>query len=150
MDKAATIIATAIVASVGAVIGLAVPIATPSRNAAQAATSYPICHTGGGTDCVVDGDTAWIGGVKVRVADIDAPETHPPRCPSEADLGDRATRRLAELLSEGPFELAAIERDQDVYGRKLRVIMRNGRSIGDQLVSEGLARSWDGRRHPWC
>jgi len=28
-------------------------------------------------------------------------------------------------------------RDEDRYGRKLRVVVRNGRSLGDQLVSEG-------------
>ena len=33
-------------------------------------------------------------------------------------------------------------RDEDRYGRKLRVVVRNGRSLGDQLVSEGLARTW--------
>lgn len=29
------------------------------------------------------------------------------------------------------------------------VFMRDGRSIGDILVSEGLARTWTGRQ-PWC
>lgn len=111
---------------------------------------FGICYTGGGQNCVVDGDTAWIGGEKIRVADIDAPETHPPRCPSEADLGARATKRLAELMNAGPFELRTIGRDTDRYGRKLRVLMRHGRSIGDQLVEEGLARTWEGRRRPWC
>jgi endonuclease YncB( thermonuclease family) len=28
--------------------------------------------------------------------------------------------------------------------------LRDGRSLGDQLVSEGLARTWSGRREPWC
>ena len=25
-----------------------------------------------------------------------------------------------------------------------------GEKVGDQLVSEGLARTWTGRREPWC
>ena len=104
----------------------------------------------GGVNCVVDGDTAWIDGEKIRVADIDAPETHPPHCQSEAELGDRATRRLAELLNTGAFEIVRIDRDIDRYGRKLRVLSRNGRSLGDMLVSEGLARTWEGKRRPWC
>ncbi|WP_184104041.1 thermonuclease family protein [Sphingomonas yabuuchiae] len=111
---------------------------------------FTICHVGGGTNCVVDGDTAWIDGEKVRIADIDAPETHPPRCGSEAELGDRATRRLAELMNAGPFELRRSDRDVDFYGRRLRVLVRDGRSLGDQLVGEGLARPWEGRRRPWC
>lgn len=99
---------------------------------------------------MVDGDTVWIDGVKVRIADIDAPETHPPRCEYEAKLGDKATSRLAELMNAGPFELKMINRDSDRYGRKLRVLVRDGRSLGDQLVTEGLARVWEGHRRPWC
>ena len=44
---------------------------------------FGLCHSGGGTNCVVDGDTLWIGGQNVRLADIDAPETHEPRCAAE-------------------------------------------------------------------
>jgi endonuclease YncB( thermonuclease family) len=36
------------------------------------------------------------------------------------------------------------------YGRKLRILVRNGRSLGDTLVAEGLARRWDGARRSWC
>lgn len=117
---------------------------------AQATTArLGLCHTGGGgTNCVVDGDTIWMGGVKIRIADIDAPETHPPRCAHEADLGNRATERL---YNRGPFTTVQPRyRDEDRYGRKLRVLMRNGQSLGGILVQEGLARPWDGSRHPWC
>lgn len=90
-------------------------------------------------------------GVKIRIADIDAPETHPPRCAYEADLGDRATQRLAEIPNAGPIELASISgRDTDRYGRELRIVMRDGVSLGDVLVAEGLARTWTGRREPEC
>jgi micrococcal nuclease len=100
---------------------------------------------------VVDGDTFWVAGEKVRIADIDTPETHPPRCAYEAALGMRATRRLETLLALGPFDLEPIaDRDTDRYGRKLRIVTRGGRSIGDILVAEGLARSWIGHREPWC
>lgn len=113
---------------------------------------YPLCSGAvvARRNCVVDGDTFYYGTVKIRVADIDAPETHPPRCAREADLGNQATRRLSELLDAGPFELVRFDRDTDRYGRKLRVVMRNGRSLGDRLVAEGLARTWTGRRQPWC
>jgi endonuclease YncB( thermonuclease family) len=114
------------------------------------ATRFGLCHSGGGTDCVVDGDTFWIGGEKVRVADIDTPETHPPRCAEEAALGAAATRRLRDLLNAGPVTLAAADRATDRYGRRLAIVMRDGRSLGDTLVAEGLARPWEGRRRPWC
>ncbi len=111
---------------------------------------FGFCHTGGGTDCVVDGDTFWIGGTKIRVADIDAPETHPPRCAEEGRLGNAATRRLQALLNAGPVTLVPADRDTDRYGRKLRIVTRNGRSLGEMLVDEGLARRWIGHREPWC
>jgi endonuclease YncB( thermonuclease family) len=57
---------------------------------------------------------------------------------------------MDELLRQGPFELQPVGEDEDRYGRKLRVVTRGGRSLGDQLVSEGLARTWTGRREPWC
>lgn len=112
--------------------------------------SYPLCSKSVRRNCVVDGDTFYTAKDKIRISDIDAPETHPPRCTEEADLGDRATNRLSELLSAGAFELVSAGRDEDRYGRKLRVVVRNGRSIGDMLVGEGLARTWTGRRQPWC
>ena len=111
---------------------------------------FRYCFTGGGYDCVVDGDTIWLKGVKIRIADIDAPETHDPRCESEKQLGDRATRRLHELLESGPITLQSIGRDEDVYRRKLRLVLVNGRSVGDALVSEGLARYYGNGRRPWC
>lgn len=114
------------------------------------AAQFSLCHSGGGTDCVVDGDTFWMAGAKIRIADIDAPETHPSRCTEEERLGRAATLRLQALLNGGPVRLAAADRDEDRYGRKLRIVMRGNVSLGDVLVSEGLARKWTGRRQPWC
>lgn len=103
------------------------------------------------SNCVVDGDTFYYQGLKIRIADIDAPETNGAQCASEAERGERAKRRLRELLNEAPFELHGfMNRDTDRYGRKLRVVTRDGRSIGDMLVAEGLARRWNGKRRPWC
>lgn len=125
--------------------------AKPAQSLQSEARTFSFCHTGGGTNCVVDGDTIWLDGVKIRIADIDAPETHPARCAREQDLGDRATQRLLTLVNSGPFDVEATgDRDEDRYGRKLRVLSRGGRSLGERLVSEGLARRWDGARHPWC
>jgi endonuclease YncB( thermonuclease family) len=54
------------------------------------------------------------------------------------------------LLNAGAFSLERGDRETDRYGRALRVVTRDGQSIGGQLVAEGLARPWDGARHPWC
>jgi micrococcal nuclease len=112
--------------------------------------AFSLCTTGPRINCVVDGDTFWVNGEKVRLADINAPETHEAGCPAERALGDRATRRLIALLNSGPFTLEIKGREMDRYGRALRVAKRGGRSIGQQLVAEGLAEPWRGRRSNWC
>jgi len=112
--------------------------------------NFSMCFIGGGYNCVVDGDTILLEGHKIRIADIDAPETHDPRCQSEKELGDRATLRLRQLLDSGTITLQTIDRDKDVYGRELRLVLVDGRSVGDTLVSEGLARWYAGGRRPWC
>lgn len=123
---------------------------SPAIAQAYSASRFTFCHSGGGVNCVVDGDTFWMGGEKVRIADIDTPETHSPRCEAERALGARATRRLQALLNAGAFSTRRIDRDRDRYGRLLRIVTRDGRSIGSMLVAEGLARPWTGSRQPWC
>jgi endonuclease YncB( thermonuclease family) len=123
----------------------------PPASAAKVVTmSLPICRAGRGSNCVIDGDTFRLDGQSIRIADIDTPETRDYACAAEKALGDRATARMRQLLNAGPFEVQAYERDEDQYGRKLRIITRGGRSLGQILVAEGLARNWDGARHPWC
>ena len=125
------------------------PKETPAGASVRA--SFGLCHTGGGTNCVVDGDTIWVAGQNVRIADIDAPETHDFRCPEEKALGDRATRRLHQLVNGGAVSLRPIrDRDADGYGRKLRLVLVDGKSVGDTLVGEGLARYYNGGKRPWC
>jgi micrococcal nuclease len=111
---------------------------------------FSLCFMGGGYNCVVDGDTIWLQGRKIRIADIDAPETHGPRCSSEKALGDRATIRLQHLLNGGTVTLRPADRDTDRYGRLLRFVLVDGESVGDVLVGEGLARWYAGHRRPWC
>jgi endonuclease YncB( thermonuclease family) len=58
---------------------------------------------------------------------------------------------MQALLNAGPFVLRGIGRDEDRYGRKLRLVMRDGRSLGMVLVNEGIARRYHGqRRKAWC
>lgn len=131
-----------LVLTVGAAFGFAAPYALERSTASTSAGSAALVR-------VVDGDTFWYGGDKIRIADIDTPEVR-GRCPEERAMAARATDRLRSLLAENNFELEQSGRDEDRYGRKLRIVTRDGRSIGDMLVAEGLAREWTGRREPWC
>lgn len=112
--------------------------------------AFALCAEAPRTTCVVDGDTFWLQGEKIRIADINAPETHSAGCPAEQALGEKATRRLIQLLNAGPITLEVQERETDRYGRALRIVTRKGRSLGAQLVREGLAEPWRGRRSDWC
>jgi micrococcal nuclease len=136
--------------SVDTPAAVAEPAIASAYEEPEVSARFTLCHSGGGKNCVVDGDTFWLSGAKIRIADIDAPETHPSRCPEEARLGEAATLRLQALLNAGPVRLEIGDRDTDRYGRQLRIVMRGDRSLGDMLVSEGLARHWTGRREPWC
>lgn len=133
----------------GAFLGL-IYAYNPSSPAADVASEAPIASEVADVR-VIDGDTFDYGGMRVRVADIDTPELR-GQCDYEIALARRATRRMEALLAQGPFELERLPsgRDEDRYGRQLRIVTRHGRSLGDQLVSEGLARTWSGRREPWC
>jgi len=77
-------------------------------------------------------------------------EVSRPACPQEAALAARATGRLLALLNEGTFTLASGGRDRDRYGRLLRTVTRDGASVGEVLVREGLAEEWKGYRGNWC
>jgi endonuclease YncB( thermonuclease family) len=58
---------------------------------------------------------------------------------------------MQALLNAGPFTLTPIRRDVDRYGRKLRIVERDGQSLGSVLVRHGLARHYGGgKRSPWC
>lgn len=146
------------IVALGLVSGIAIggavfvwPLVSAALASASSGTSrqFAVCGIVGRT-CVIDGDTFRLDGVKIRIADIDTPELK-GRCDWEIQKAEQARDRLAALLSEGSFELSEIgDRDEDQYGRKLRIVTRDGISLGDQLVGEGLARTWTGRREPWC
>lgn len=139
--------------------GLGAALLVPQQGEAQNARAggseralFPICKGPVRVTCVVDGDTIWYRGTKIRIADIDTPEVSQPGCPRERALGRRATERLRELLNAGDFTLETPPggRTRDRFGRELRIVTRGGQSIGAVLVREGLAARWGGPRRNWC
>lgn len=100
--------------------------------------------------CVIDGDTLWIGGQRLRAAGYDAPETRRNICggAQEVALGRATTARLVQLLNGARIELKPVGHDR--YGRGLVVIYADGRDVADILVSEGLARRYPNGREFWC
>ncbi|MEM6266183.1 MAG: thermonuclease family protein [Pseudomonadota bacterium] len=92
--------------------------------------------------CVHDGDTLWLEGEKIRIADIDTPELN-GRCERERKLAIKARDRLIELVNRRSFEFERIGRD--TFGRTLARMPE----ISEQLVREGLAQRWK-ERGSWC
>nr|WP_236773893.1 thermonuclease family protein [Agrobacterium tumefaciens] len=114
------------------------------------AAEFMLCDGPVRSNCVVDGDTFWFRSVKIRIADIDAPEISHPHCQREKKFGELARDRLLTMLDGKTFSLTAGKRDEDRYGRRLRTVWRSGKSLGDQLVREGLARHWNAPDIDWC
>lgn len=112
--------------------------------------SFSDCGSGQRVNCVVDGDTFWFRGRKIRIADINTPELGSAQCASEKRLAMRAKSRITALLNDGNFSLVDTARNRDRYGRLLRIVERDGKSLGDILVAEGLAERWQGYRRDWC
>ena len=122
----------------------------PGVDPERVAERFNRCGTGSASACVVDGDSFRLGKRRIRIRGIDAPERE-GACPAETALAERSAARLAEILSAGPFTMTAVGGDErDQYGRELRVLTRNGRSIGGEMVRAGLARDYRGRKTSWC
>jgi micrococcal nuclease len=64
----------------------------------------------------------------------------------------RRRRGLQALLNAGAFSLERRlgEVDRNGYGRLLCKITRGDTSLGDVMVSEGIAERWKGYRGNWC
>lgn len=123
----------------------------------------------GGRIQVIDGDTIWhydcdVGRrckpEKIRLLDIDAPESHRSACERELIAGLRAKARLLELVSLKPVSIIRCEEHgqecEDRFGRTLaRIRLADGREAGAVLIGEGLAlkyvpgRKKDRNAH-WC
>jgi micrococcal nuclease len=104
---------------------------------------------------IVNGDTITLGLERIRILNIDAPETFDSRCTNELLLGIRSKERLALLLRAGQVEMERQGRDR--FGRTLARLSIGGRDVGETLIREGLALPWrDGaqaridRMRLWC
>ncbi len=121
---------------------------SPHTSGDTTGASLPLCGSGKRTSCIVDGDTIWLRGEKIRLAGIDAPEVSGPACTREARLGRKATLRLRQVLSSGSWTIS--RQGYDRYGRTLAKIKTENGSVGNQLVNKGLAKVWNGKKAQWC
>lgn len=97
---------------------------------------------------VVDGDTVIIGGTRLRLISLDAPESN-QTCRNaqqvEYDCGRSATLALAGLIGGRPIGCSGDKRDR--YGRPLVVCMVGAVNLNAELVRSGWAISFLGREY---
>ena len=82
-----------IVQSLNDKIGIPTASALPAASTLMRA-NFPVCASAKRHTCIVDGDTVWLKGEKMRLSGINAPEAGNPKCRREAELAEKATRRL--------------------------------------------------------
>jgi endonuclease YncB( thermonuclease family) len=103
--------------------------------AAHAAEATPIQAVG--PVIIIDGDTIQIDGVRIRILEIDTPETYRPRCEAELVKGLEAKARLRQLIDSG--QVSYEPTDLDRYHRTLAYVYVNGSSVGQVLLQENYA-----------
>ncbi|MFT3973727.1 MAG: thermonuclease family protein [Amaricoccus sp.] len=107
------------------------------------AASRPEGHSLRGVAVVTDGDTLRLGGTKIRLFGIDAPESH-QSCPDRAGntwpCGTVAAERLEALVANRVVDCEL--QDADRYGRMVASCSVDGRDLGATIVADGLARAY--------
>jgi endonuclease YncB( thermonuclease family) len=126
--------------------------AVPEGTTTASGLRFGMCDEGGGTNCVIGGDSFYLHGKAVQIAGIEAPRTHSPGCQAEAQLGRLAATGLRAMLNSGPLTLVPAEQGFDSNGRLLRTIEVNGQDVGRAMIAKGFARrsgNGSGGRS-WC
>jgi endonuclease YncB( thermonuclease family) len=114
-------------------------------------SKFFLCGTAKQDDCVLSADRFVFHGQKIRLVGIEVPDIKKPRCEAERIKASDAELRVRAFLDSGPFELVSWQGNgEEIDGHKLRVVSRNGRSLADILVNEGLAKRPGGGRGGWC
>lgn len=103
---------------------------------------------------IIDGDTVALpcrqpdctGPERIRILNIDAPETRSAACEAETVKGLEAKAALASLLRGRSITLRRCEpetgRCADRYGRTLATLSSPAGDIGDALIASGHALPW--------
>ena len=92
---------------------------------------------------VIDGDTIAVHGVRVRLAEIDAPELAQTCTMPDGKTwmcGKVAAEAVQRMLAEGPVRCTLTAFDR--YGRSVGSCEASGEDIAAHLVAVGLAVIW--------
>ncbi|MBX4957809.1 hypothetical protein [Rhizobium lentis] len=126
----------------------AMPSGSSPATAETGAAAFGYCGQGAHINCVGDGGVFWYKGEKIVIADMASPIADRARCDDERRVAFTAKARLLALLNAGPFTLNAAGKTESSGAP--RVVSRDGRSFGVQLINEGLARKPGAAGGAWC
>ena len=125
----------------------AIPASVSLAQAQTGKAAFGYCGQGEHINCVADGGTFWYKGEKIAIADVVSPGIETARCDNEKRLGFAAKLRLLNILNAGSFSMNPA--GQPGKAGAPHVVSRDGRSIGVQMIDEGLARK-PGASGAWC
>ena len=119
----------------------------PDPAADARAAQFSQCYNAQGPNCVLDGDTIYVGGERVEIAGIEAPGITDARCDKEHDRGVQAATQLVLLLNSGPVTVSLPFGDQS--GRMVRKVEVKGRDVALKMISLDVAHE-AGSGLTWC
>ncbi len=102
----------------------------------------PVAELLGGAARAADGDTLTLGGRRIRLSGMDAPELTQSCRRGEEDwlCGASARSHLAEMLRRGDIACSLIGTDK--YSRTLARCRLGEEDVGERMVRDGLAVSY--------
>lgn len=92
---------------------------------------------------IVDGDTLYIGKVKIRLHGIDTPETRQTCTDQDGEIyhcGTAATKALHALIGASPVRCDGVNRDR--YKRLIAVCYSGKVNLNAEMVRNGLALAY--------
>jgi len=118
-------------------------LAAPAPAQAEDAR-FMLCEALPHQTCVWSGDSFYLRGRMIRLADAVSPARYTSECPKASQLSWRSALRLRDLLNAGTFEIATAGESE------LAVVSRNGQSLGETMIAEGLAEKRTPAQPSWC
>lgn len=110
---------------------------------------------------VIDGDTVQVdagadmppelASIRVRLRDVDTPETWKPKCESERRAGKAATAFTKAALAEAGSIVIRNPAWGKYGGRVIANMVLDGQTLSAMLIAAGLGRPYSGgKRQGWC
>lgn len=104
---------------------------------------------------VIDGDTIEVcnasGPERIRIANLDAPESYRPACAKEKLAGIKAKQAAIQFFVRPSVDLEIKRRIVDKYGRSVADVSVNGIDFRQHMIAEGHGVQWRfNEKHDWC